>query len=174
MKSARHFFCLALLLLCGCEPTGITADWRRIDPPVAAEPFTLESLDGPPVALTALKGRVVVMEFWATWCGPCRFSLPSLEVIAKRYRDRGVEILLINVGEEPERVRRWAEGRYAAASILLDRDSAVADRYEVTGIPRLYVTDQAGRLVWAHQGYGGGLERNLTRILDELLAPKPS
>ena len=157
----------------GCEPTGIGSDWRRIDPPIAAEPFTLDALDGSPVTFAALKDRVVVMEFWATWCTPCRFSLPSLEAIAKRYRDRGVTVLLINVGEEPDKVRKWAERRYTSP-ILIDEGGKVAGRYGVEAIPRLFIADQAGRLVWAHQGYGGGLEQSLTLILDELLATKPT
>lgn len=175
MKSARHFFrfgkCLALLLLCGCEPMGIGGDWRRIEPPVAAAPFMLPQLDGPDVTLTDLKGRVIVMEFWATWCTPCRFSLPSLEVIAKRYRGRGVSVLLINAGEEPEAVRAWLEQRFTASTVLLDRTGETAGRYGVEGIPRLFISDPSGRLIWMHQGYGGGLEHNLGLILDELLAP---
>ena len=155
----------------GCEPTGIGSDWRRIDPPIAAEPFTLDALDGSPVTLAALKDRVVVMEFWATWCGPCRFSLPSLEAIAKRYRDRDVQVLLVNVSEKPEPVRAWLEKRYEASVVLLDRDGSVSNRYGVSGIPRLFVIDEYGRLVWSHQGYGGGLERNLSMILDQLLFP---
>ncbi len=111
------------------------------------------------------------MEFWATWCGPCRFSLPSLEVIYKRYRNRGVTVLLINDGETPEAVRKWAKRRFTAP-ILLDQSQEVVNRYGVTGIPRLFIVDQDGRLIYAHEGYGGGLEKNLSLILEELLTPK--
>ena len=162
--------CVWLVIVVGCESQGRTSHWRRIDPPIAAEPFTLNALDGSPIAITALKGRVVVMEFWATWCTPCRFSLPSLEEVAKRYREKGVSVLLINIGEEPDKVRQWAERRYTTP-ILLDTGGKVSDRYGVTSIPRLFIADQAGKLVWAHQGYGGGLEAALHQILDELLAP---
>ncbi|MBI2104476.1 MAG: TlpA family protein disulfide reductase [Candidatus Omnitrophica bacterium] len=161
---------LSLLVLAGCGQQGIGADWKRIEPGVAAIDFELPQLDGPPVKLSDYRGRVVVMEFWATWCGPCRFSLPSLEVIYKRYRDRGMTVLLINEGEEAEVARKWAEKRFTAP-ILLDRDQAVGARYRVRGIPRLFIVDQAGNLAYAHEGYGGGLERNLTLILDEFLAP---
>jgi len=158
------------LVLAGCGPRGIGADWKRIEPGVAAIDFELPQLDGPPVKLSDYRGRVVIMEFWATWCGPCRFSLPSLEVIYKRHRDRGLTVLLINEGEEAEVARRWAAKRFTAP-ILLDRDQAVGARYRVRGIPRLFIVDRAGNLTYAHDGYGGGLERNLTLILDELLAP---
>lgn len=163
-------FLLSIASLCGCEPTDIGSEWRRIDPPVPAASFTLNALDGPPVALADLKDRIVVMEFWATWCTPCRFSLPSLEVIGKRYRDRGISVLLINLDEESDKVRAWAERRFTVP-ILLDKGGEVADRYGVQSIPRLFVIDQAGRIVWAHQGYGGGLEATLSQILDELLTP---
>ena len=126
-------------------------------------------LDGSPAKLSDYRGRVVIMEFWATWCGPCRFSLPSLEVIYKQYHDRGVTVLLLNQGESGEAVRAWT-GRRFTAPILLDADNGVARQYEVESIPRLVVVDQQGRIVYLHQGYGGGLERNLKLILDELLS----
>lgn len=158
-----------LLLFAGCEPDGVTRDWHRVDPPAPAPSFALKRLDGSSVSLAELKGQVVLVEFWATWCGPCRSSLPSLEVMATRYRDQGVRVLLVNVAEGPEPVRAWLEDRYTASFVLLDRDGRIADQYGVAGIPRLFVIDQQGRIAWLHQGYGGGLERNLTMILDELL-----
>ena len=157
------------VMLAGCAPGGLGGDWKKIEPPVPAPGFTLPQLDAAqPVALSALRGRVVVMEFWATWCGPCRFSLPSLEAIHRKYRDRGVTILLINQGETPQAVRQWAGTRFTAP-ILLDEDTRVGARYQVRSIPRLFVVDRQGRLRWAHAGYGGGLERNLSLVLDELL-----
>jgi len=153
----------------GCGPEGIGSDWKAVQPSIAAPDFTLPQLDGPPVTLSALRGRVVVLEFWATWCGPCRFSLPSLEVIHQRYRNRGVSILLINEGESERAVRQWT-GRRFTAPILLDAAQTAGEQYGVRAIPRLFLVDQAGRVVYAHEGYGGGLERSLSLILDRLLA----
>jgi thiol-disulfide isomerase/thioredoxin len=163
---------LIALALLGCEPKTIGADWKRLEPPVPAPGFTLPQLDAGPMSLSDYRGRVVIMEFWATWCGPCRFSLPSLEVIYKGYRDRGVAVLLLNEGEAAETARKWAAGRFTAP-ILLDQDQRVGALYRVRGIPRLFIVDQQGHLVYAHDGYGGGLERNLKLILEELLA-KPA
>ena len=161
-----------LLALAGCESETISRDWKRIEPRIAAPEFTLPQLAGDPVSLSDQRGRVIVMEFWATWCGPCRFSLPSLEVIYKRYRDRGVTVLLVNEGESPEVVRRWAHQRFTAP-ILLDQEQMVGSSYGVQGIPRLFIIDQNGRLVYAHEGYGGRLERNLTLILDQMISNPP-
>ena len=159
---------MVLLLAGGCAPDTISSDWHRIEPRVEAPDFTLPQLDGKSVALADLRGRVVIMEFWATWCGPCRFSLPSLEVIYQQYRDRGVTVLLIDQGETAEVVRKWAAKRFTAP-ILLDRKTEVGAQYEVHGIPRLFLVDRDGRLIYAHAGYGGGLERNLRLILDDML-----
>jgi peroxiredoxin len=156
-----------LLALLGCQPT--TPAWPRLDPSVAAPDFTLQQLDAGTVRLSDLRGRVVIMEFWATWCGPCRFSTPSLDVIYRKFRDRGATVLLINEGEEAEKVRAWVNGRFQAP-ILLDEDTRVGSRYGVQGIPRLFVVDRAGQIAYVRSGYGGGLERDLTAILTQLLA----
>ena len=167
MSAFTRTLILLTALAAGCG--GDAPKWPRLDPPVAAPDFTLQQLDAGTVRLSDLRGQVVVMEFWATWCGPCRFSTPSLDVIYRRFRDRGVTVLLINQGETPETVRTWVEGRFQAP-ILLDQDRRVAMRYGVQGIPRLFIVDQAGQILYVRSGYGGGLERDLTAILNELLA----
>ena len=175
-KSVRHFFrftkCLTLLwvVVCvaGCGPETLGRDWHRVDPPVAAPDFALPQFGGATLRLSDLRGRVVVMDFWATWCGPCRSALPSMEAMFRKYRDRGVTILLINEGESPEQITKWASQRYTAP-ILLD-PGAVGELYRVRGIPQMFVVNQEGKIVYLHGGYGGGLERSLKLIFEELLA----
>ena len=157
-------------LLVGCA--GAEAQWQRVSASYPAPDFTLASLDGRSVTLSAFRGRVVLVEFWATWCGPCRYSTPSMEQIAKEFRQQGVEVLLINAGEGSAAIRQWAGRRFSAATILLDQDGAVAERYGVNGIPRLLVINQDGLVQYDEGGYSGGLERNLRRILGELLATR--
>ena len=163
----------AAMFTAGCGPEGISPDWHRVSPRIDAPEFALQQLDGDTVHLSDFRGKVVVMEFWATWCGPCRFSTPSLDAVYRKNRDRGVQMLLINQGEEPDVVRKWVERRFQAP-ILLDRDGQVGRLYGVRGIPKLFVIDQEGRFAFVHEGYGGGLERNLKLILDELLASAPA
>lgn len=163
----KYLALLGMVVVCGCGPQGITADWHRIEPPRPAPEFRLPQVDGASVSLADYQGQVVIMEFWATWCRPCRFSLPSLETLYREYRDRGATVLLINQGESVETIERWTEQRYTAP-MLLD-DGRVSARFGVAGIPWLVVIDQGGRLVYEHRGYGGGLERNLRLIVSELL-----
>ena len=159
---------LSMVAVSGCEPT--TSNWSRVEPAIPATAFTLPQLSGGESSLSELKGRVVIVEFWATWCGPCHYSTPSLEAIYRQYRERGVTVLLINEGDTPEQVRAWA-GRRFTAPILLDRDGAVGGRYGVRSIPRLFVIDQRGLILYDESGYRGGLERNLQLILERLLVP---
>lgn len=84
------------------------------------------------------------------------------------FRNRGVVVLLINQGETAETIQRWAEKRFTAP-ILLDREFQVARLYGVHSIPRLFVIDQEGRIVYDKSGYRGGLESNLTAVLSRLL-----
>ena len=159
---------LLVLLLGGCADSG---EWTRLEPPRPAADFTLPQLDGPPITLSELRGRVVLVEFWATWCGPCQMSTPSLDVIYRRYRDKGVSVLLVNQGESADEIRAWKKQRKLQAPILMDEKMEVSRLYQVTGIPTLLIIDQAGQLLYEHGGYEGRLEHNLKLVLDQLLAP---
>ena len=169
LRIVRRVWVVVLLvgLTAGCGTE--TTDWAPLEPRVPAPDFVLPALDGGPVRLSDLRGNLVVIEFWATWCGPCRYSTPSLEVIFRRFRDRGVSVLLVNQGESAEQITRWSERRFTAP-ILLDQEFRVAKHYGLQGIPRLFVIDREGRIVYDKSGYGGGLEQNLRVILTQLLA----
>lgn len=157
---------LLALVSAGCAAE--TSDWTPLSQPVAAPDFTLPQLGGGMVRLADLRGQVVLMEFWATWCGPCRYSTPSMDLTYRKYRHRGVAVLLVNEGESEETVRRWA-GRRFVAPMLLDQDGAVGDTFGVSGLPTLFVIDRQGAIRYVESGYAGGLERNLRVILDGLL-----
>ena len=157
---------LSFYSLTGCQPAA--PNWTPLPKPIAAPDFTLPTLAGGTVTLSSLRGQVVIMEFWATWCGPCRYSTPSLDAVYRKFRDRRVSVLLINEGEDADRVRAWVQGRFQAP-ILLDADTRVGWQYGVRGIPRLFVVDQAGQIVYVRSGYSGGLERNLEAAITQLL-----
>lgn len=129
-----------------------------------AKDFTLQDLDGRPVRLGNLRGKVVILEFWATWCEPCRYEMPVVEGLLQRFKDEGLVVLGIN-DENPSVARRYVEEGGYTFPTLFDKDQTVAGLYGVRAIPALFVIDRQGQIVGRHRGYGPGSEE---KILDSL------
>ena len=108
--------------------------------------FSLKDLNGKNWALKDLRGKVVLMNFWATWCPPCRKEMPDMEALSKRFQERGLVVLAIS-DEEEGVVRKYIRENPYSYPILLDRDKATAKRYAVGGIPVSFVYDREGKLV---------------------------
>jgi thiol-disulfide isomerase/thioredoxin len=94
------------------------------------------------------RGKVVIVNFWATWCPPCRYELPSMERAYQRLKDKGVEMLAINVGEDADTIFTFTVDYPVTFPLLMDRDSKVINDYPVMGLPTTYVIDNKGRLVY--------------------------
>ena len=135
--------------------------WDEIRPRVSGDPaptFSLPTIEpggalGATVALESLRGKVVILDFWATWCAPCRASMPRLEAILGQYRVRGLEMISINT----EGVRKAASARAMAerlspSALLVSDNGQVADAYGVTTIPHLALISPEGTIRWIHRG----------------------
>ncbi len=128
-----------------------------------APDFTANDKDGKPVKLSDYKGKVVVLDFWATWCGPCQASLPHTTAVAKRYAAKDVTVLAVNVWDKPGAFQAWLpkHPQYAALHFAAD-PATVQDRgiatglYGVSGIPTQYVIGKDGRIVKSIVGYDEG------------------
>jgi peroxiredoxin len=116
---------------------------QRIDP----RNFTLPLLSGGNAALSAYKGKVVILNFWATWCPPCRVEMPSMETLYRRFNDQGLEILAVDVGEDALTVQRFMRNYGYTFPILLDRDSRVSSIYGIEAIPTTYIIDREGKII---------------------------
>lgn len=108
--------------------------------------FTLTSLDGEKWTLRDLRGKVVLVNFWATWCPPCRKELPDLDALYKRFRSQGFVVLAIS-DEQPETVRSFLAKHKVAYPVLLDPGDLIHKRFNVDGIPKSYLYDRDGKLV---------------------------
>lgn len=109
-----------------------------------APDFLLETLDGGELRLSDLRGKGVVVNFWATWCPPCRKEIPQLVAAYERFRDQGLEIVAVNLQESDSIVRRYAEDFGMEFPIVIDRDGRVADKYRLIGLPTTYFIDRQG------------------------------
>lgn len=122
----------------------------RADPqPAAGHPapdFTLPTLDGDTFVLSEMRGTPVVLNFWATWCGPCRRELPALQTAAATYAGR-VEIIGVDQGEDPATIQEYVDELGLTFAIPLDADYEVGDRYNVRGLPTTFFIDRNGVIV---------------------------
>ena len=117
-----------------------------------APPFALERLDGPPVELSRLRGRVVLVNFWATWCKPCEEEMPAMERLYRELRDEGFELLAVSVDDEREPVVRFRDRLGLTFPILLDPGQAVASAYQTFRFPESLLVDRRGGIVERYIG----------------------
>jgi cytochrome c biogenesis protein CcmG/thiol:disulfide interchange protein DsbE len=144
----------ALLLGAGlalaCEPDAPAADAERVAASEPAPDFTLEALAGEPVTLSKLRGKPVLVDFWATWCGPCEATIPVLVAFHRKYAGR-VHVLGVSVDWDRDAVAPFAE-RHAMSYPVLFGDESLALDYGAPGFPTLFVVDVEGRIAEAHVG----------------------
>ena len=123
-----------------------------------APAFTLASRAGQDVSLGQYKGNVVMINFWASWCGPCRQEMPLLESIYKKYNKMGFTMLGVNVEPDSNAANDWLKATPVSFPILYDRDSKVSKLYDVGGMPSTVIIDRSGKVRVLHRGYKPGDE----------------
>ncbi len=109
--------------------------------------FKLKTLDGKMVSLSSFKGKVVFLNFWATWCPPCRAEIPSMIKLYNKFKDRGLEILGVDLQEEEETVRNFVKANKINYPILLDTNGQVGQIYGARSIPTTYIVDRKGNII---------------------------
>ncbi|MBS0364313.1 MAG: TlpA family protein disulfide reductase [Proteobacteria bacterium] len=123
-----------------------------------APAFTLPARGGSQINLAQYRGQVVMINFWASWCGPCRQEMPLLESIYRQYSKLGFTLLGVNVEPDSAAAEQWLKQTPVSFPILFDRDSKVSRLYDVSGMPSTVIIDRAGRLRVVHHGYKPGDE----------------
>lgn len=131
-----------------------------------APDFTLPNLEGETVRLSSLKGSGVFINFWGSWCEPCKREMPHMEEQYQKMKDEGIEILAVNIAESQLVASSFSERLKLTFPILLDRDRAVMNRYGVTFLPSSFFIDKNGKVVAHHVGElnEGMIEEYLERI----------
>ena len=137
-----------------------------------APDFTLKTLDGQTVKLSSLRGKVVILDFWASWCVPCKKELPALDALAKRWADAGkpVQVLAVGVDKERAKAEKLLSGlKIDTLTVLLDPDGKTPSAYDVPTMPSSYVIDSKGLVKHVHSGYKSGDEKRIASEVEALL-----
>jgi peroxiredoxin len=134
-----------------------------------APDFTLRGADGHNVRLDELRGQVVLVNFWATWCGPCREEMPHLDTLYQKYRKSGFVLLGVNVDDDPATALATAAKLNVSFPVLLDTDKKVSKLYDLNTMPSTVVIDRDGKLRFLHRGYRAGTEGDYEQQIRGLL-----
>ncbi len=124
-----------------------------------APDFTLKSQSGENIKLSELRGKVVMINFWASWCGPCRQEMPVLDQLYQRYRSLDFTILGINVEEDSEAAKSLLKDVPVTFPILFDSANNVSKLYKVKGMPSTLLVDRDGNMRYMYMGYQRGYEQ---------------
>lgn len=142
-----------LVILCviaSCIPAQET-EIEPTEEPFYAWDFTMDSLDGTTYTLSELRGQYVIINFWATWCGPCRTEMPELQAISEDYADNFI-LLGINQREDVERVQAFADELNLSFPLLINPPDDVLLNYQVINLPQTLIVDPNGELIWRRFG----------------------
>lgn len=157
-----------LLLLCMAS-LGPAAHAGGLAAGSPAPDFVLTARDGGKVRLADLKGDVVMINFWASWCGPCRQEMPLLAQLQAKYEPLGFQLLGVNVEPDSREALAWLQGVPVTFPILFDTASEVAGRFGVQGMPSTVFVDRAGNVRYVHQGYKPGDESKYADMIRSLV-----
>jgi thiol-disulfide isomerase/thioredoxin len=134
-----------------------------------APDFKLSTLDGKTVTLSEFAGKVVYVDFWATWCPPCRRSFPWMEKMYQKYNDHGLEIIAISLDGKNEVIERFIAIEKPSFIIARDRRSKIADKFKVRAMPTSFIIDRDGDIYYVHRGFNREAKAKLEEKLRDLL-----
>jgi peroxiredoxin len=163
-RSLGRLATLALLGACAHSAPALADDAQY-----PAPDFTLESASGDNLRLAELRGDVVLVNFFASWCGPCRQEMPALDDLHQRYEALGFKVLGVNVDEDRDAALALLGDVEVSFPVVFDPDSQVSRTYEVAGMPSTFVVDRDGVVSYVHKGYVPGDEEIYQNVVRQLI-----
>ncbi|MCM3027841.1 thiol-disulfide oxidoreductase ResA [Bacillus safensis] len=176
MKKRRFFIRTGILLvmlaaLCYTMFNSVFAKQDRVKEGSIAPNFVLQSVDGDRIELKDLKGKGVFLNFWGTWCGPCKQEFPYMANQYEVFKDRGVEIVAVNVAESKIAVKNFMESYGVNFPVAMDKDRQVTEAYDITPLPTTFLINPEGKVIKVIKGTM--TERNVYEYMN-LIKPKGS
>lgn len=174
MKKRRFFIRTGILLvmlaaLCYTMYNSVFAKQDQIKEGSIAPNFVLQSVDGERIELKDLKGKGVFLNFWGTWCGPCKQEFPYMANQYEVFKDRGVEIVAVNVGESNIAVKNFMDAYGVNFPVAMDKDRQVTEAYDITPLPTTFLINPEGKVIKVIKGTM--TERNVYEYMN-LIKPK--
>jgi len=137
----------------------------------AAPAFTIENLRGGDVTLADYKGKLVLLNFWATWCAPCLKEMPSMEKLWQKYKEQGLVVVAVSVDEGyKKRIQTFLKLYDLSFPVLLDPESEVSDLYKVSGIPASFLIDRNGKIISRLVGEADWFSDDAIQLVEDLLS----
>jgi len=164
-----HSFVNASRALVGIALLALAAGSIAVTKKDPAPDFTLRSLEGGNLRLEEYRGQVVLINFWASWCGPCRQEMPILDQLHQRYEDTGFAVLGVNVEGEDRPARKIVDESRVTFPVLIDEGQKVSELYGLEAMPSTYVVDRDGNVRYVHRGYKPGDESKYVEVVKALI-----
>jgi peroxiredoxin len=165
---------LAVLPACQQERTS-EARPTGVGEYTVAPDFTLPDLNGTEISLAQYRGKVVLLNFWATWCPPCRLEMPTIEEAYQRYKDQGFEVVAVSVDAGPQSdVQEFVHEFDLSFQVLLDPNMEVLHTFQSFSLPTTVVIDRQGVIRSRELGYRDWTDAESTKLLTRLLNERPS
>lgn len=147
----------------------IATQVHAISESAPAPDFTLKSNSGKNIKLSELRGQVVMINFWASWCGPCRQEMPILNQLYQRYEPMGFTLLGVNVEEDSGAANKVLREIPVDFPVLYDNKNQVSETYQVRAMPSTILIDRDGKVRYLHKGYKPGYEEDYQKQVRELI-----
>ncbi|GMO39906.1 MAG: hypothetical protein Ta2B_19700 [Termitinemataceae bacterium] len=146
------FISMAGLCFAQTNDAQLSAAFKKARLPLLESPrpikdFTLKLTNGQSVTLSSLKGKVIFLNFWATWCPPCRAEMPSMEKLYQRFKDKGLEFIAVDISESSSDVQKFLNENKLTFPVALDSDHKVSDAYGIRYIPTTFIIDRSGKII---------------------------
>jgi thiol-disulfide isomerase/thioredoxin len=158
------------MLLVGMLAAAPTADWPAAAAAISVPDVTLQAADGAAVRLSTFSGKVLLVDFWASWCVPCKTSFPALDTIYREYAPKGLEVVAVNLDEQRKNADVFLAAHPHRMTVLFDPKGIAPEAFAVKGMPSSYLIDRSGAIRFTHMGYSGNVDVSYRKEIAQLLA----